>query len=160
MAPPCRIPAASLSLSMESSSMAPNHAAASPHWSDAGIRWLLWALKHDPWKMRVGGGGLLLCGHCLFARSNNQSNIIVDCWEDCGERMMRSFPHCPGQQIERRKNINDEVYFAAVDCRQTIERHTTTNQKWQKQLVRCGCDGKLEKWAGWDIFLCFSRRSD
>jgi hypothetical protein len=39
MALPRRTPAALPSLSMESSSMAPNHVAKAPHESDAGARW-------------------------------------------------------------------------------------------------------------------------
>ena len=138
--------------------------------SDAGIRWrglvfitllpLVLGAQTRPMENESRGWGLAIMWPMFVCRSNNQPIIVVYGREDFGEWMMRSFPRRSGQRIERYKNINDKIYFVVVDGRQTIERHTTTNQKWQKQLVRCGCDGELEKWAGWDILLRFNRRSD
>ena len=86
MAPPCYIPVALPSLPMELSSIAPNHAAAAPQGlmqasGGAGLFSplsfpLFWALKHDPWKMRVEGGGLLLCGRCLFAEATTNQSLL------------------------------------------------------------------------------------
>jgi hypothetical protein len=47
------------------------------------------ALKHGPWKMRLGGGGSLLCGRRSFARSDNQPNVIVGGQDGFGEEMRR-----------------------------------------------------------------------
>ncbi len=41
---------------------------------------LFWALNHHPWNRRVGDGGSLLCGRCLFIRSDNQPNAVVGSW--------------------------------------------------------------------------------
>ena len=79
--------------------MAPNHGAEvpmslmqAPGGADSFLPLsfpLFWALKHDPWQMRVGGRGSLLCGRCSFARSNNQVNSVVGGREDFEEEMRR-----------------------------------------------------------------------
>jgi hypothetical protein len=43
----------------------------------------------------------------------------------------RTLPRRLGREIERRKK--NEQYSVAVDGCQTMERHTTTNQKWLTQ---------------------------
>jgi len=70
MSPPRRTPAASPPLSMESSSMAPNHGAEAPHESDAGARWrglvlatllpLVLGAQTRPMENESGGRGLAI----------------------------------------------------------------------------------------------------
>ena len=50
---------------------------------------LFWALKYGPWKMRVVGGGLLLCGRRSFETSDNQPNVVLGGQDGFGEEMRR-----------------------------------------------------------------------
>ena len=50
---------------------------------------LFWALKHGPWKMRVVGGGSLLCGRRSFETSDNQPNVVLGGQDGFGEEMRR-----------------------------------------------------------------------
>jgi len=82
MAPHRRTPAASPPLSMESSSMAPNHGAEAPHESDAGAKWrglvlatllpLVLGAQTRPMENESGGRGLAIMWP-PFVRKKRQS---------------------------------------------------------------------------------------
>ena len=50
-----------------------------------------------------------------------------------GEMFWEDVPPSFGAGMSDAKKINEKIFSAAVDGFQTMERHTTTNQKWLTQ---------------------------